>query len=84
MAARRAHDAIARLMARAVLTTWTVKSVKNNNNPSIIEFIHDVGAGGLSNAIPELAKDSELGVYINLSCCLHISTTSLSYARLDT
>ena len=38
----------------------------NNKNPSIIEFIHDVGAGGLSNAIPELAKDSELGVCINL------------------
>ncbi len=38
----------------------------NNKNPSIIEFIHDVGAGGLSNAIPELAKDCELGVYINL------------------
>ena len=38
----------------------------NNKNPSIIEFIHDVGAGGLSNAIPELAKDSELGVQINL------------------
>ena len=38
----------------------------NNKNPSIIEFIHDVGAGGLSNAIPELAKDSELGVKINL------------------
>ena len=38
----------------------------NNKNPSIIEFIHDVGAGGLSNAIPELAKDSELGVSINL------------------
>ena len=38
----------------------------NNKSPSIIEFIHDVGAGGLSNAIPELAKDSELGVKINL------------------
>ena len=33
---------------------------------SFIEFIHDVGAGGLSNAIPELAKDSDLGVLINL------------------
>ena len=33
---------------------------------SYIEFIHDVGAGGLSNAIPELAKDSDLGVLINL------------------
>ena len=38
----------------------------NNKSPSIIEFIHDVGAGGLSNAIPELAKDSKLGVCINL------------------
>ena len=34
---------------------------------SFIEFIHDVGAGGLSNAIPELAKDSDLGVFIELS-----------------
>ena len=33
---------------------------------SFIEFIHDVGAGGLSNAIPELAKDSNLGVYLSL------------------
>ena len=24
---------------------------------NIIKFIHDVGAGGLSNAIPELAND---------------------------
>tara|TARA_B100000965_G_C19597238_1_gene760799 strand:- start:534 stop:4442 length:3909 start_codon:yes stop_codon:yes gene_type:complete len=38
----------------------------NNKDPSVIEFIHDVGAGGLSNAIPELAKDCELGVYIYL------------------
>ena len=39
----------------------------SNQENSYIEFIHDVGAGGLSNAIPELAKDSELGVYIELS-----------------
>ena len=32
---------------------------------SFIEFIHDVGAGGLSNAIPELAKDSDLGVLLS-------------------
>ena len=37
----------------------------SNQENSYIEFIHDVGAGGLSNAIPELAKDSELGVYIS-------------------
>ena len=36
-------------------------------SPNLIEFIHDVGAGGLSNAIPELAKDCNLGVAIDLS-----------------
>ena len=39
----------------------------SSQDDSFIEFIHDVGAGGLSNAIPELAKDSDLGVYIELS-----------------
>jgi len=32
------------------------------DNP--IEFIHDVGAGGLSNALPELVNDNGLGGYI--------------------
>tara|TARA_B110000305_G_scaffold241289_1_gene314797 strand:+ start:25 stop:3882 length:3858 start_codon:yes stop_codon:yes gene_type:complete len=36
-------------------------------SPNLIEFIHDVGAGGLSNAIPELAKDCNLGVRVDLS-----------------
>lgn len=31
-----------------------------------ILFIHDVGAGGLSNALPELAKDSGLGAQFEL------------------
>ena len=44
---------------------------------SYIEFIHDVGAGGLSNAIPELAKDSELGVLINLDS-IPLSDESMS------
>ncbi len=34
------------------------------NNP--IAFIHDVGAGGLSNAFPELAKDGGCGAYFEL------------------
>ena len=34
------------------------------SNP--ILFIHDVGAGGLSNAVPELVKDSGHGALINL------------------
>ena len=37
---------------------------EEDNNP--ILFIHDVGAGGLSNAIPELVKDSGHGGLINL------------------
>ena len=37
---------------------------QDKNNP--ILFIHDVGAGGLSNAIPELVKDSGHGGLINL------------------
>ena len=37
---------------------------EEKNNP--ILFIHDVGAGGLSNAIPELVKDSGHGGFINL------------------
>ncbi|MDG2061055.1 MAG: phosphoribosylformylglycinamidine synthase [SAR86 cluster bacterium] len=37
---------------------------RKSKNP--ILFIHDVGAGGLSNALPELIKDSKHGGKINL------------------
>ena len=37
---------------------------RDETNP--ILFIHDVGAGGLSNAIPELIKDSGRGGFIEL------------------
>jgi len=37
---------------------------KEKSNP--ILFIHDVGAGGLSNAIPELVKDSSKGGFVEL------------------
>jgi len=43
-----------------------VINICSSQDNSFIEFIHDVGAGGLSNAIPELASDSNLGVYIEL------------------
>ena len=36
----------------------------NSEDPSIIEFIHDVGAGGLSNAIPELVPKIQIMVYL--------------------
>lgn len=35
-----------------------------DNNP--IQFIHDVGAGGLSNALPELVKDGGVGGHFQL------------------
>ncbi len=37
---------------------------RGDQNP--IRFIHDVGAGGLSNALPELVKDGGRGGHINL------------------
>ena len=41
-------------------TCWSMGA----NNP--IVAIHDVGAGGLSNAMPELVNDHELGATLNL------------------
>jgi len=41
-------------------TCWSMGA----NNP--IVAIHDVGAGGLSNAMPELVNDHELGAKLNL------------------
>jgi len=46
-------------------------------SPNLIGFIHDVGAGGLSNAIPELAKDCDLGVRIELGL-IPVADPSLS------
>ena len=36
-----------------------------HENP--ILFIHDVGAGGLANAVPELARDAGLGAHVDLA-----------------
>lgn len=46
-------------------------------SPNLIEFIHDVGAGGLSNAIPELAKDCNLGIKVDLNL-IPVADSSLS------
>ncbi|MFL1732815.1 phosphoribosylformylglycinamidine synthase [Moraxella oculi] len=43
---------------------WAMTQDDNDNNPII--SIHDVGAGGLSNAMPELVDDHELGAHLNL------------------
>ena len=47
--------------AQEVINACVAMSV---NNP--IKFIHDVGAGGLSNALPELIHDSGLGATFEL------------------
>ncbi len=38
----------------------------SGENANLIVSIHDVGAGGLSNAIPELAHEASLGVRVDL------------------
>ncbi|PPQ74978.1 hypothetical protein CVT26_011690 [Gymnopilus dilepis] len=47
----------------------------NEGNP--IESIHDVGAGGLSNALPELVHDSDLGARFEIRDVL-VADTSMS------
>ncbi len=44
-----------------------VLNTLSGSEPNIIESIHDVGAGGLSNAVPEIVNDSNLGGLIDLS-----------------
>ncbi|KAF9267844.1 phosphoribosylformylglycinamidin [Marasmius fiardii PR-910] len=50
-------------------------SLGADKNPII--SIHDVGAGGLSNALPELVHDAGLGAYINLNR-IAVADTSMS------
>ncbi len=45
-------------------TCWAMAKDGDDKNP--IVSIHDVGAGGLSNAMPELVDDHELGAHLNL------------------
>lgn len=53
----------AEMQRRAQEVLNTISGFKKN----IIESIHDVGAGGLSNAVPEIINDSNLGGIINLN-----------------
>lgn len=55
---RRCQEVIDRCWAMAG------NQLDEDNNP--IVSIHDVGAGGLSNAMPELVNDHELGAVLNL------------------
>lgn len=57
---QRANPELERRCQEVIDACWRL----GDDNP--IRTIHDVGAGGLSNAIPELLNDSELGGRINL------------------
>ena len=48
-----------------------------NDNP--ILFIHDVGAGGLSNAIPELVHDISMGGKFELRDTDNAGCSSMSF-----
>lgn len=57
---QRANPEIERRCQEVIDRCWQM----GENNP--IAFIHDVGAGGLSNALPELAKDGGVGGLFSL------------------
>ena len=58
---QRGNPEIQRRCQEVIDTCWAMAE----KNP--ISFIHDVGAGGLSNAIPEIANDAGYGAKIDLS-----------------
>ncbi|MEX2014521.1 MAG: phosphoribosylformylglycinamidine synthase, partial [Candidatus Saccharimonadales bacterium] len=47
-------------------TQEVISRCSSMSEGSPVKSIHDVGAGGLSNAIPEIAQDNSLGAKINL------------------
>ncbi len=57
---QRQNPEIQRRCQEVIDRCWSL----GDNNP--IAFIHDVGAGGLSNALPELAKDGGTGGHFEL------------------
>ncbi|MGE6480943.1 phosphoribosylformylglycinamidine synthase [Psychrobacter namhaensis] len=60
---RRCQEVIDRCWALAGNDVDTSNNSKDGNP---IVSLHDVGAGGLSNAMPELVNDHEMGAHLNL------------------
>ncbi|KAI0665882.1 phosphoribosylformylglycinamidin [Trametes maxima] len=54
-----------------------IDACANLGNENPIQSIHDVGAGGLSNALPELVHDSDLGATFEIRDVL-VADTSMS------
>ncbi|MEC8147312.1 MAG: phosphoribosylformylglycinamidine synthase [Pseudomonadota bacterium] len=61
------YSSVQRGNAEMQRRTQEVLNALTNLDKNIIESIHDVGAGGLSNAVPEIVNDSKLGGYIDLT-----------------
>jgi phosphoribosylformylglycinamidine synthase len=68
---QRSNPEIQRRAQEVINTCWSM----GTQNPII--SIHDVGAGGLSNALPELVHDSKRGAVFNLRA-IHAADSSLS------
>lgn len=60
---RRCQEVIDRCWA---LAGNDVEKSNNSKDGNPIVSLHDVGAGGLSNAMPELVNDHEMGAHLNL------------------
>ena len=60
---RRCQEVIDRCWA---LAGNDIEASNNSKDGNPIVSIHDVGAGGLSNAMPELVNDHEMGAHLNL------------------
>jgi phosphoribosylformylglycinamidine synthase len=61
---QRGNPEMERRAQQVIDACWALGASAAGHNPIVI--IHDVGAGGLSNAIPELVDHSQLGAVIEL------------------
>jgi phosphoribosylformylglycinamidine synthase len=61
---QRGNPEIQRRAQQVIDACWAAGIDDPNGNP--LEIIHDVGAGGLSNAVPELVDHSKLGAQVEL------------------
>jgi phosphoribosylformylglycinamidine synthase len=61
---QRGNPEMERRAQQVIDACWALGASDEGHNPIVI--IHDVGAGGLSNAIPELVDHSQLGAVIEL------------------
>jgi phosphoribosylformylglycinamidine synthase len=71
---QRANPEMERRCQEVIDQCWS----RGSHNP--ILFIHDVGAGGLSNALPELVKDGGVGALFSMD---HIPTLDRSLTPLE-